>query len=279
MREALAVISVLILVTVAGCAGPLGQSPSTDTPTPEPEPSPTPTITPTPDPSEQLPPGVTSDGIGNASQLLDAHVTELSRTGFVGVGTGNGTIYRDGFLVDVESHQRNVVEPEVSSYLRQRSIIAGPVRNEWQAWGNASDEYRRSKEGNGWKYERKEPAPPAKLAGRGLLLPYLRGGNYTVERFETDNNETRFRLVSTEVEDPDALMEALPDDTEEITSFEATVVVDMDGRIHSVQATAEYVIRGEEATHQLEYRLEQVRGVTIDRPDWVDAARNQTGNG
>lgn len=280
MREGVAAV-LAIVVVAAGCAAPLGPSPSTDTPTESNPPNDTatsPTNHGTPDETETLPPGVTSDGIQNASRLLAAHVAVLNETGFVGVGNGNGTIVRNGILVDVESHQRNVVATNASPYLRNRTVVAGPVRMEWEAWGNESVELRRTKEGDGWSYNRREPAAPFTLAGKALLGPYLEGGVYALNGSETVDGETRYRLETTEVGDAEALGEALPDATERITAFEATVVVDARGRIHSVRATAEYVIRGQDATHQLEYRLEAL-GATVTRPDWADTAREETGEG
>lgn len=277
MRETAVTILVLGVVILGGCMGPLSPGQSTDTSTPPTDTATQSAVTPTqsPAPSTGLPPGVTEDGIQNASRLLEAHVEALNRTGFIGVGSGNGTVVRNGILVDVESDQRNVVGVNASQYLRNRTVVAGPIRMEWEAWGNETVELRRTKEGDGWKYSREEPASAFTLAGQALLAPYLEGGAYTLNGSETVDNETRYRLETTEVADAKALREALPDATERITAFEATVVVDSAGRIHSVRATAEYVIRGQDATHELDYTLEQV-GATVSRPDWTETARNET---
>lgn len=280
------------IVCIAGCASPFAatgpSSPNSSAgPTPTATPMPTPTATPTSSPAttptdgpaRRLPPGVTTAGVENATQLLAAHVEALNRSGFVGVGSGSGTVLREGFLIGVESRQRNVVATDSPAYLRSRSVSAGPVGREWEAWGNRTVEYRRSMENGQWTYTRREPAPVPMLAGRGLLLPYLRGGNYTLANVSTDANGTRLRLVATEVADPAAMESALPEATDRITAFEATVVVDPRGRIHAVNASVDYVIRDQEATHTLEYRLERVGEVSIEQPDWVGAAGNATTEG
>lgn len=281
MREVTRVVLVLGAVVVAGCAGPFAaDEPGTTTPsaTPAPTPASTPSPTDTPPADDpQLPPGVTSTAIENASQLLDSHVSALNRTGFIGAGAGNGTVFREGILVDVQSNQRNQVAPNASTYRRQRTVNAGPVGQEWEAWGNATVEFRRTKQSGDWTVSRQEPAPVAMLAGRGLLLPYLRGGDYTLDGTNETDDGTRFHLVATAVDDPDALHETLPDATEEVTGFEARVEVDTEGRIHAVRASIQYVIEGREATQHLEYTLEQIGVETVERPDWAAATANETG--
>lgn len=269
LRQKAVVLSVMAIIVLAGCAGPFGSEP-TPTMSPTATATETPTPTPTPsDPTGSLPPGVGSDGLDNATMLLGAHVAELNATGFIGVGTGNGTVLREGFLIDVRSHQRNVMAPNAQAYRRNRTVVAGPIERRMEAWGNRSVEVRRSKENGQWSVSHGQPAPASQLAGRGLLLPYLQGGNYTLAERNDSDNESRHRLVATEVDDPEALRQALPDDVDRITSFQATVIVDEKGRIHSVEAMAEYEIQGQTATHHLEYTLEQVGGVSVEPPDWV----------
>lgn len=277
------------LVVMAGCAGPLapaptmtdatgGESPTATEPVSR-SPSPTRTPTTTPTLPERLPPGASPEGFDDPMSLLAAHVEALSRTGYVITGRGNATVLRRGFLVQVESRQRNRVGPNASSYLLHRDVAGGPFVRNRDGWGNASVEYRRTRTNGELNYSRGPARPAAVLAGRNLLLPYLRGGNFTLNDSQRVGNETRFRFRATDVDDPEAVLRALPDAAQRVTSFRAIVVVDARGRVHSVTAVIGYVIRDRPATQHLEYTLERTDVRSVERPAWVVAARNATERG
>lgn len=279
----------LALLLAAGCAGPLVPEPATTAatgggPVPSTEPSarsPSPTASPTATPSqvERLPPGVSARGFEAPASLLAAHVDALGRTGYVITGRGNATVLRRGFLVRVESSQRNRVAPNASDYRLHRDVAGGPIVRKRDGWGNRSVEYRRTRTNGELTYSREPPRPAPALAGRGLLLPYLQGGNYTLNASQRVGNGTRFRFRATAADDPDAVLRALPDDAQRVTSFRAVVVIDARGRVHSLTAVIGYVIRDQPATQRLEYRLERTGVESVERPAWVDTARNATESG
>lgn len=289
MRARLALV-VVCFVVLAGCANPFAPadtaSPETDGAPTEGTPGATTTSQPTASTDEtvsfeiaELPPGVSRNGIENTSVLFAAHAESLERTGFVAVGNGTGVIQRSGFLLEVESEQRNRVGVNGSAYEVSRDVAAGPVGRQVDAWSNGSTEYKRTIEGGSTNYTTGPARTTERLAGNSLLSPYLLGGNYTL-------NETRDRnalnesggpsvvLVSNDIGNETVLRRALTDDVEEVTSYEAVLVVDATGRIQSLEATIEYVIGGREATHRLDFSVQHVDEVTVSRPDWVDEARS-----
>lgn len=277
----------VVLLIVAGCASPLAPDPTetpgaeSPTPTESSTPSLTPTASPTPTPSqlERLPPGTSPRGFDAPAELLTAHVDALARTGFVTTGRGNATVLRQGFLVDVESAQRNRVTTNASEYRLHREVAGGPVVRVRDGWGNRSVQYRRTQTNGDQTYSQHPPRSVPALAGRGLLLPYLQGGNYSLNASRRVGNETHFRFRATDADDQEAVLRALPDAAQRVTSFQAVVVVDAEGRVHSLTAVIGYVIRDQPATQRLEFRLERTGVEAVERPAWVDTAQNATENG
>lgn len=280
-------LGLVLLVVLAGCTTPFSsdETPTVETTTAPTERSPAePTVTTTDRnesdgpstsaPSEtKLPPGVTVDGLDNASALLGAHTRVLEETGFVAVGEGNAVISRNSLLVEVETTQRNLAAAGGVPYRVNQSTVAGPIQREVQAWSNGSEESVRTSVAGETNYTTAEPRSMERLAGRERLDPYLRGGDFSTNGTENVSEGVRVVLVATEVANATQLQRSLPPRAEEVTSYEARIAVDTEGRIHSLEATVGYVIDGQEATHELDYTLEHVGEVDITRPDWVEDDR------
>ena len=286
------------LLVLAGCSTPLGPEP-TASPTPtaaafQPTASPTPTGTDlrggsptegssrgntsttvaTPGalpPPDALPPGVARTGIDNATELLRAHVGTFEHTGFVVLGNGSGTVRRGAFLVEVRSIQRNRVAANASAYRVRRSLDAGPFQREVTAWSNGSVEYVRTREDGATNYSTASSRSLARLAGRGILAPHLRGGAFSPNgTVNGTGNGSSVVLVASSIANETEIRRAIAPDAEQVTGYRARLVVDPNGRVRSLDAAVEYVISGQNATHRLTYEVERSGAVTIRRPDWLD---------
>lgn len=304
---------VVVLLVLAGCGNPVLSSPSEQTPTAAPstiesttestptlEPATTtrgrttdsaartprtatrtatPTATATATPERNYLPGVSERGFENATRLLESHTESLERSGALVRGIGNATIVANGILVDVTSTQANRMVAGGSPYRTRRLVDTGLVEKEWNSYGDGSTEYRRSRTNAEVSFSRHEPRSSRELAGRGLLLPYLQGGNYTLVRTESTDDGRLFTFRATTYENASALKRALPDGTTEVRSYRSNVTVDSDGRVHSLTAHVGYVIRGENKDHVIDFDLERTGIVSVKEPSWLPKAKNATSSG
>lgn len=261
-------LAVACLVVLAGCSLPFGdpRSPTTTA---------TATPTPTPEKPDPYPPGVSADGVENGTALYRAHVDGITVTGYEAVATVNTTIRRGGVLMAIESTAQIMVEPNASRYHDQRRAVGGPVDRREEFWSNGSVEFYRLVEFGAAEHEQREPRTPRQIAGRRLLLPFLEGGNFTVESIDESGETARITLVATSMADHEAVRRGLPDAAESIRSFEARVVV-ADGRIRSMVADVGFEIDGTNRTHRVEYQIVSTGSIVVEQPDWVEEARERT---
>lgn len=296
-RTSVIPLAVITVTLLAGCSSPFGPSQETtsptdtqtltDTGTPETQPpeetppsptatppSPTPTPpspTPTP-PSITYPPGVTETGLHNVTALLAGHTETLTEPGYAAVGRGNTTVVRRGILVNVTSRGLVTVEPNASAYQEMRLDQGGPVTRRTERWSNGSVEFQREQESGDTTYQRNDPQSPEELASSRLLGPFLRGGVYELVETNSSGDETLFTLRATEYDNEKALKRGLPEDTTSVRWYNSTMVVDQRGRIRSFTARVGFVIGGENRVHRLNYEIEKIGNVSVERPEWVDEA-------
>lgn len=297
--RALALVCLLVL---AGCANPLGGGGETPTET---SPAPlamddgsteTPTSTPdgemdnrttTPDatatPAEgntsnesNAPPGISQSGL-DADALFVAHANALNRTGFVIVGNATGVVSQSGFLVEVETTQRNRMAANGTAYEIRRNAVAGPVERSRHVWSNGSIEYvNRQRDGQS-NFSATEARSTELVAGNGLLGPYVRGGDFELRAVRNTSDGRLFVLRATGIGNTTVLERAVTDDAEEITSYDARLAVDEEGRIRAFNGSIEYVLEGQTSTQEFTYGLQHLGDVNVSPPDWLDEARSATG--
>ncbi|PSP82493.1 hypothetical protein BRC83_09345 [Halobacteriales archaeon QS_1_68_17] len=220
------------------------------------------------------PPGVSGGQLTNATALVAAHTDAVVAAGFVSTTNASGTVLRNGIRLDVESEQETTVAPDRSTYRRTRTTVAGPGRRVVDAWADERVEYqRRTLESGTVRFDSREPRPSRELAGGLVLEPLLRGAEFTVETVTETPNGTRIVLVADEVADEAAIRESLPAEVGNVSGFEARAVVDPDGRIHSLNATTDYELRGRTESSSLTYRLRETGTTTVPEPTWLDSAR------
>lgn len=271
------VIVLIVLVVLAGCSFTLDSRQTTSpTPTPGVEQE-TPSVTPTPNETSPYPPGVEETGLENVSELLEAHTAVLNRTGYVANGSGNTTIRRSGFLIDVSRDVRIVVVDGSRRYFEVRRTRAGPVDRHVQRYSNGSVEFRRHEEDGDVSVRIRELQSAEKLARVDHLESFLLGGNFSVTEVRADDEPTTVVLQANRSDNDTALLSGLPEDAERIRSYNATVVADTDGRVRQLNAVVGFVIGGKNRTHTVSFNLTRIGVTNVSEPDWLDEI-NESGN-
>ncbi|PSP81564.1 hypothetical protein BRC81_01005 [Halobacteriales archaeon QS_1_68_20] len=273
------VIALVAVVVLAGCSGlpggsddgtPTEEPTVTDTPTPIEASTPTATPESTPIPGdvladEDLPPGLTADGFDDPSALVDAHnenlaadgaVTELTvRTegdAFESTSTATARIAADGTATVVEEVESDFANVTTRVYLDgEQTFTNQTVRGQHIYSAFSSERYR-------------ELALPGTNVRQYLTLL-----NYSVKDVEEGDDGTLVTLTA------DSVNESYPTGDVEFANVSATVVVDLDGTIHSISASYDVSSQGSTLTNEVEYELQQ-RGLTsVAEPAWVDTARER----
>jgi hypothetical protein len=253
MRDGVAVVLLCVLVAGAGCSALPGSGGGSE-------------LT-----AANETPGIEDGTVTNSTLLLDAHVAAVIESGFAQTLSVNFTSARQGETYRVSQRQRTRVAAGATEY-RYQTITNAQVSSRVVAWGNDSVEYRRGETGGGSpQYQRADPQPPETLAGEKVLAPRL-------------SSEFEVVAVETRADGPDVVtleLTGLPEsndlfkDQEQVENFrefEATLVVDTDGRIHSYDATAVYDVEGERGEYEYTFRMAGFGDPGVERPDWVDEA-------
>ncbi|WP_435179979.1 hypothetical protein [Halorussus sp. AFM4] len=288
-----ALLLVALMVVVAGCAGgdpPDGPDRATATTTPpagtqtgagsEPAPPGTATTTANASSNESLPPGVNRTGVEDPSALVAAHRTALNNTSFAfrfhaNVSVGPASQW---------TRQRGAVEAGLSPLIVHsdsvRRLGDGGTRVATDLWANETavvvryrgtnrTELRRyNRSGENVADETWAHLPRADLDSQvtqsWLIELALAAGEFDVAGVEQRDGRTVTVLRANRA------VEA-----ENYTDFDATVVVDAAGQVHSLSLTAAYA--GDDATRvHYEFALTELGGVTVERPTWVEAASPPT---
>jgi hypothetical protein len=214
-------------------------------------------------------PGVGNGTLENETALLDAHVAAVTETGFSQTISANFTDAGDGETYLVSQRQRTGVAAGATAYEYQ-TIIDAQVSSRTLAWGNETVEYRRGEAGGGDpQYRRTDPQPPGELAGREVLEGRLSADFEVVDvRERPDAPDVVTLEVSGLPEDNDVF-----DGQEHVSNvrrFEAQLVVDLEGRVHSYAAAAVYDVEGEPADYDYQFQMTGFEDPGVERPDWVD---------
>lgn len=259
-RVALPVLLASLLV-LAGCSG-VSQLSSPNEPT-----------------AEELPPGVSQNGIENASALIDAHTTALDESGYA---------YRLNFqqavnvTVDNQSsmqYETNLTQTTRAEPGGRPAFVTAEVygaqagQNQSQTvayWWNDTTTLARISTGGQTQYMAVDQRPdegqlyaPNEQFLRQVVFP----SNFSITGVDRSGGETLITLTATET---NASLQG-------VTSYDATLVVDSEGRIHS--ATQYAVIESGQGTQtvDLHYELTETSVSTVDQPEWADEAlANQT---
>jgi len=253
MRRLLAALAFAFLLTTAGCSA-IADLGGTETPTT----------------GADAVPGVENDRLANETVLLDTHQAALVEQGFVTDIRVNATAEqrtRDGRKVGrVQRNQQTTVVAGGTGYTFSLTNAGTGAR--FDEWANESYRATRLQSGDQTTYREGQPRDATQLAGTSILQSYLTE-EFTVESVEETDGRTLVTLTSTTVPDEEG---AVPENATDVRDYEATLVVDTEGRVHSLEVTAAYTIQGEEATLLVSYDLQRTGVESVTRPEWVENA-------
>jgi len=216
----------------------------------------------------ELPAGLAASGVENATALVESHEAALAESGA-----------KSTFSVELRSsagNQTSVVTQtrgaDGTALLDQRvETRLGTQRVDLYA--NATTTFQRTNSSRGVGYSVLDRGAYLERTENTRQLPvYLQGSNFSVAGVEERDGGTFVTLRSETVSNRSAL--GLPDSTT-VENFTGTVVVDLDGRIHSVALEYELVSGGTTVDQTVRYDLETVGVESVDRPDWTETATEQ----
>lgn len=269
------VVFVGLLAVTAGCGGILGDSEqrSTVTPVPVPTQSPTPE-----DPRVGVAPGLSADGIIDTMFLARNHREAARATSYV--WTENETRFHryDNVSVNTSEYQRVTFE-SASRYHRyvrlHQTEIDGQLRyvQDYEEYGDGQYEY------NTWfghdpehTYRRDGEANASREYANlatGPILRYLNVENETVTPIDVGERQYY------EVEGTQSVVAGYGN----VTNYTARAVIREDGFVRSLEATFEAERAGEVIVVRYNYTYTEIGTATVTEPDWVDEARDVTGDG
>lgn len=240
MRRGFAAVALVCLVALAGCSALPGSS-------------------------DGGAPGIEGGELNDSEALLDAHVEELTASGYTHelnltqrVGTGDNETVS-------QRRQQTSVAPDASEYLFQL-INSGRASSRFIVWGNQTVEYQSIEAGGSRDFRRSEPTPPESLAAVTVLEPHLTAP-FEVEEVEERDGPNHIHLRATGRPSDGS---AFPDEASGISNYEAELVVDERGRIISFSAQAEYELNGNPAEYELGFEVTETGDPGVERPSWVD---------
>lgn len=229
-----------------------------------------------------LPPGVTTDGVSNASRLLDAHVSALNETGWeerhsmafrgphysyegVGLLVENETITATPGMAEIRTERR-----------RHFEFPAGTRTAVWHSWYDDERRLTQLRCPSGEVVYQKRDSPhhlELLTIGRLPVYGWLRAGDYELTAVESAGNRTLFTFVADE--------ESAWGRTHERRFVNGTFVVDSAGRIHRLETVSRWTTDdGIEVTRRDHYELLDVGVPDLEPPKWANTAeRTATGSG
>lgn len=288
MKTRTAAVLFAILVVLSGCAGTTNQMATTtagnaETATANDE------TTEASDEAAQtgtadLPPGVNESGVENATRLLAANRRELADTDYAFRLVRNDS---GESPYDYRTVSRGTVAKDFAPFRirTEREIQYGNQTShaETDVWGNESVVLVKYHELNRTSYQKYVAGPnetmspyetlPSQALSGQLSHEYvvafaLLTGEYEVESVESRDGMTLTTLRATE------LNRSFDErDTENISHYAATLVVDERGRIHRANLTIEF----SESTFSYDFELTKLGDVVVAYPPWADRAL-ATGN-
>lgn len=272
-----AAVAVVVLVVLSGCAGgvgsdadPLGAAGNSTNATTAAGASTSPASADAVA-DEDLPPGVTSDGISNATALARTSHRGLVESGYVAGFRLQSQVQMGGRTRNLTLAQREVVEPGAARYLFQVQRRTGGAGSRMDAWSNGSTSLLRQERGGNVSYRSIDGERLRGQFGAGqLVTQYVGAGDYELTSVNRTANGTFLTLRATEyVRRPTAQMPA----PENVTSFRGIAVVDRQGRLRYLDVRMAYAGPNDgSAVLRIRFRVRELGAVRVDRPAWVGEA-------
>ncbi|GAA0231383.1 hypothetical protein ACFFQF_25685 [Haladaptatus pallidirubidus] len=274
MRRALLAIALSLLLSTAGCSTFLG----IDGRNPDSNPATT-----TTSPSSELVPGLSTDGLTNRFDLVDAHSRVLQEDSYTmrvrSVGKLDGNVsYRYNATErrgENGSHHDFAVRQTTNSSTRIRSYRKG-------VWSNGDLRLSMQERNDNTTYRRgsvghlnpSQNNPPLYSQNRNQLQSLLLAFDVTsVKRIDADSGTPRYRVTASELANRDALSHYL----ESVANASLVFVVDTWGLIHQYQFEATGMADDQPARITESMRISDIGRTTVSRPSWYGQAM-ETGN-
>jgi hypothetical protein len=235
MRTVLAVTALLL---TAGCLGATTPGNSGPAPTS----------------ADGFPPGVTEDGLQNATELLDAHDAELADTGYefrlamttdrAENATYTGRALNDEFRIHMD---------------RQRDDSSLTV----DTWANDSVVLTRLEHGSETRFDQRRRYDSVTEPWNEQIERILDAGDFEVTDRYVGAGQTFLVLDANE---------ARSARSDAYQAFSARAVVDLDGRVHELNATTVVDSQSESWTRTVDFELTTIGVESIDSPGWSERA-------
>lgn len=230
----------------------------------------------TPSPNASLPPGVNTTGLEDPEALVEAHRRALANTSFAFRFDANVSVGPASQWTRQTGRVETGLAPLVVESDSVRLIGDGTSAVATDLWANDTTvvvQYRRDDRTELAAYDRNDSdlpdetwahLPRADLESQ-VTQSWLLELAFAVGEYDLDRTERRDgRRVA-------VLRATRPAAAANVTDMNATVVVDREGRVHSISLTVAYA--GDDATRlYYGFELTAVENVSVDRPAWVGAA-------
>lgn len=261
-RSTLTVV-LAVFVLLSGCSGLVGNGDNgteTGTPTDElPD-----------DPSEfDYAAGFGAEGVTNGTTALEtyndavqAQGSYTGQYGYVVEAGGNETDVDVEYRVDFEAEQ---------AY--QQLVVESPDVNATLETYYEDDKRYSLAEYQGEQGDvgvQNETFPPEQLTAAEVVQPLLLNASDYDASVERRNGQQVVVYQTTDIDDASGVLGV--QDPDNVSNFEATLVVDSEGLIHSVNYEVDYVFDGEERSVTFEFELSNLGETSVERPDWADQA-------
>lgn len=271
------VLAVVAIVALAGCSAPLGGNDRGDEGTVTP--APVPEVT---DRTERRPavaPGLQTTGIERLNRLVRAHVRAARNASWVWTETYELT-RRSGNVTVTSRFDQTVRFVGPRTYSREASPLAIRRGGEYRfvqnyaqyADGETGYETWLSGDRNRVIYRRDEdPTANRSFAGFAAdpIRTYLALDEATVWRVERGQRQ-HYRVVGTAATVPGY---------ESVNAYRASALIRADGFVRSLNVTYTVVRPDVIVQRRYSFTYRTVGNLTLERPDWVETARNWTSEG
>ncbi|WP_135853470.1 DUF7537 family lipoprotein [Halorussus salinus] len=249
-RKALQLLVVASLVALAGCSGALSGGDGAQTLD-----------------DVTYPAGVSENGT-NLTALADAHENTLQNQSFtlevastVNSSMGNQSVALDAAVgADREEIRVNgsALGQDVSVYVTEEKRFTRLNVADGEARYQVADRTPESSQ-----------IVPSSYTGRSYLDRFAGSGNFTPTGVRTVEGTT---LVVLEADGSNATQSQQMN----VTDYNATMLVDQQGVVHSVSVEVSAARQGQQARTEFSMNVSDVGETTVAEPAWLDEARNST---